>query len=130
MVKKLLILGTVLYFSACTKEVIEVSESEPSNMCADTITVTFNNQVAEIMQRSCGKAGSAFSCHQVGSPLGDFNNYNVITVYVEDTSVFGFEGHIFTLQDMPPSYSDPSQILSDCDLQVLKTWLDNGAVKN
>ena len=85
----------------------------------DLSDVTYADQVSSIINSSCATSG----CHVAGGTgSGDFTNFDELKSKVDNGS---FENRVLVEKTMPPS----SQ-LSDCDLQILQTWLDNGALNN
>lgn len=85
----------------------------------DTTNVSFNADINPIIQNSCAIVG----CHiQGGSGNGLFENYDQIKSKVDNGS---FSQRVIIQQDMPPS--NP---LSDCQIEHLLQWLNDGALNN
>lgn len=89
------------------------------NSNCDTTTVSFATDILPIIQNSCATVG----CHVMGgSGNGLFENYNQVKAKVDNGS---FRQRVIVTKDMPPSSP-----LSDCQIQHITKWLDNGAPNN
>lgn len=85
----------------------------------DVSNVTYSNDVVAIINSSCATTG----CHVAGgSGPGDFTNYNELKAKVDNNT---FQTRVLIDKTMPPSAP-----LSDCELSILQTWVDNGALNN
>ena len=85
----------------------------------DVSNVTYSNQVIAIINSSCATTG----CHVTGGTgPGNFMSYNDLKATIDNGT---FENRVLIQKTMPPSTP-----LSDCDLQILQTWLDEGALQN
>ena len=85
----------------------------------DVSNVTYSNEVIAIINSSCATTG----CHvSGGTGPGNFTSYNDLKATVDNGT---FENRVLIQKTMPPSTP-----LSDCDLQILQTWLDEGALQN
>lgn len=85
----------------------------------DVSAITYANDVLPIINASCATTG----CHvSGGSGPGDFTNYNDLKLKVDNGT---FETRVLVDKNMPPNTP-----LSNCDLQILQAWIDNGALNN
>ncbi len=85
----------------------------------DVSNVTYTNDVIAIINNSCATTG----CHlSGGTGPGNFTEYDQLKLVVDNGK---FENRVLIQKTMPPSTP-----LSDCDLQILQTWLDEGALQN
>lgn len=85
----------------------------------DTTNVSFSQEILPIIQNSCAITG----CHvQGGSGNGIFENYIQIKSKVDNGS---FAQRVLVQQDMPPSGS-----LSNCQIEHLMQWINDGALNN
>jgi len=85
----------------------------------DLSSVTYSLDVSPIINASCATSG----CHVAGGTApGNFANFNEFKAKVDNGT---FENRVLIQQNMPPN----SQ-LSDCEMQTLQAWLDNGALNN
>lgn len=88
------------------------------NKC-DTANVSFAQDIQPIIQGNCATTG----CHVAGgSGPGIFTNYAGLMEKVNNGS---FENRVLVQRTMPPNSS-----LSDCQLQLLRAWLNAGAPDN
>lgn len=85
----------------------------------DVSNVTYSNDVSAIINNSCATTG----CHvSGGTGPGNFTEYNQLKITVDNGT---FENRVLIQKTMPPSTP-----LSDCELQLLQAWLDDGALQN
>lgn len=85
----------------------------------DTTSVTFSDDVEFIISANCATSG----CHvSGGTGNGNFETYAGINQKVQNGS---FEQRVIVEQSMPPD-----GFLSECDIQVLQQWLNDGAPNN
>ena len=85
----------------------------------DVTDVTYSSHVAPIINSSCATTG----CHvSGGSGPGNFTVFNELIAKVNNGS---FENRVLIQQTMPPNSE-----LSECDLQTLEIWINNGAPNN
>lgn len=85
----------------------------------DVSSLTYSTDVLPIINASCATTG----CHvSGGNAPGNFANFNELKAKVTNGS---FENRVLIQQNMPPNAE-----LSECDLQILQAWLDNGALNN
>lgn len=91
-------------------------ESELYPTDCEIMDPTYQNAVEEIITRNCAVSG----CHvSGGTGPGDLTEFGNVQSIVSDGS---FENRVLVSQDMPPNSS-----LTNCELQILNTWLSNGA---
>ena len=107
--KKLLIIA--LLFAGCKHDVAEVEKAEPS--CVPT-SISYQRDIKPIIRASCA-IGSG--CHGVGSPYGNFGNYDQLNATCIDGT---FNKRVFIQKTMPPSGID------SCDYLTLRRWYNNG----
>lgn len=90
----------------------------PQNEC-DVTDVSFSVEVMPIIQSECATVG----CHvQGGNGPGIFSTYEAVKAAVD----FGtFPRRVITERNMPPTGS-----LTDCQIDHISQWLDNGAPNN
>jgi hypothetical protein len=109
----------VLMFTSCTYDEFDFQESAPQLSCDTINQITFSEKAGLIIAANC-----ALSCHVIGGTApGNFNNYMELKEKVIDGS---FENRVFILKDMPPDYSPGPKFLNDCDLEILKAWINAG----
>lgn len=85
----------------------------------DTTLVSFSADIMPVINNSCAISG----CHvQGGSGNGIFENYDHIKAKVDNGSL---TQRVLVQMDMPPSGP-----LSDCQLEHITQWINNGAQNN
>ena len=85
----------------------------------DSTNVSFSSDIMPIINNSCAVIG----CHiQGGSGNGLFENYAQIKTKVENGSL---SERVTIQQDMPPS-----EPLTDCQIEHIMQWIEDGALNN
>ncbi|HEV3326344.1 MAG TPA: hypothetical protein VG052_12090 [Puia sp.] len=109
----------LLYLSSCSKKnAVQLS----GGATCDTTNVKYSTQVLSILQNNC------YVCHQgPGASSGiDFSNYPAFKGWAESGYVVGditaAPNHI------PMPYGLPK--LSDCDINTIIAWIDQGMQNN
>ena len=82
--------------------------------------ITYNKPVRSIIASHCAVSG----CHVSGFQPGDYTTYSGIKEKVDNGK---FKLRVLDLKIMPP-YSKPK--LDDDELQILKCWMEQGALEN
>jgi hypothetical protein len=111
---KLLIIVVSFGFIACAKD-----QGKLKKVCVEIDSVKYSQHVSVIIQNNCLQSG----CHNAGSINGDISTYNLVQAKVNDGT---FENRVFNSKDMPPAYSSGPTKLDECDLKVLRQWIDQG----
>jgi hypothetical protein len=109
----------LLYFSSCSKNnAVQLS----GGATCDTTNVKYSTQIVSILQNNC------YVCHQgPGASSGiDFSNYTFFKGWAESGYLVGditaAPGHI------PMPYGLPK--LSDCDINTIIAWINQGMQNN
>jgi hypothetical protein len=112
----LAILLGFLIMHSCTYHKGEIVSVE---IC-DTMDVTYNSGIADIVNSSCTFSG----CHEAGAGFGDFTTY---TALKEKADGGQLQDRVLDQKNMPPSgYT----ALTEDQLQLIDCWLQNGAPEN
>lgn len=87
----------------------------------DTQNVTFSKTIMPLLSTNC------LGCHKTGSISGNVNleNYANVKTYVDNKRLSGAINSLAGYSPMPPIGK-----LTDCQLQVVKKWIDAGAKNN
>lgn len=95
-----------------------IEQQAYNNYCeeCDTTDYTFSTRISPIVGTSCA---TSTGCHASGSSYGEFTSYNNIKPYVDNGSIYD---RVITQKSMPPSGALP-----ECDIEVLKKWIEAGA---
>lgn len=88
----------------------------------DTTSVTYTNDIIPILQQEC------YGCHGSSAPGGGYtlNTYTGLSVSVNDGSLLGAISHETGFSNMPKGGNQ----LPDCDIQFIRTWINQGAPNN
>ena len=120
------ILSGILFFYSCASDKLpDASEI----LCVSSVPVTYDNQVATIINVSCAYAG----CHDgVSGAPGDYNSYSGLADIITDGS---FVSRTFTFREdpsvgMPPNNASGPIDLSQAELELLQCWVDAGFPEN
>lgn len=110
---RFLLLTTALLFAAC--------KDDDADLC-DTTDLTYNNDIAAIINNSCTLSG----CHASGTtttfPMG---NYQKALVAVGFDRIIGAINHENGFEPMP--YPAGTAKLDQCDIDKLTAWINDGA---
>ncbi len=115
----LILLGIAIVTNACVNN--NEQELYPDTFC-DTTDITWQNTVAEILQRNC------VECH---GPDRSYNNvrhdsYESEMIVVNDGRLRCVINHDSGCPQMPFQRGQ----LPECELKQINLWLDNGAPEN
>jgi len=96
-------------------------ELEITVTCAGE-NISFTKEIIPILEANC------INCHNPDQAQGNVNliGYQNIAVYVDDGSLLGSIRHDSGFSPMTENV--PS--LSDCEIQQVSTWIDEGAQEN
>lgn len=123
--KKIFILSFVITImvniSACYYDNEEDLYGDTPADCS-TEVIKYSVQVTGILQKSC------YKCHATGSNLGGIllDSYNSVRSTATSGLLLGVINHAPGFSPMPQG----APKLSNCDIQALQTWLDNGTPNN
>lgn len=83
--------------------------------------VTYSGSVQPILQNRC------VSCHNANFPSGNvrLDNYNLVKIHVDGGELLGSIKHLPGYSPMPQGNK-----LDDCSIQIIETWINNGALNN
>lgn len=120
--KQFLFFLVIVFFSvACTHE----SEEATDLPCGGISDVSFTNDVQPLLQTYCYDSSNG-GCHYTGGGApGIFETYNGVNDIINT-----IESRVFSSQDMPPSYSQGPITLEMCDREIIRVWIDEGALNN
>lgn len=101
-----------MFSTACSFDKVEPVEQ--ADFC-DTLTVSYNLQIKDIVTTNCAYVG----CHIGGFPSGDFTTYEGMLSRLENGEI---ERRTVNLLDMPPL----PDTLSANDLEIFSCWISKG----
>jgi hypothetical protein len=116
----LVITGLFIAIMACRKK------SEPFVPDCKQISHEWSHDIVPILTTYC--TDSSFgSCHQSGSPNGDWTDYAQFKYKVDGGHV---QEHCLEKDEMPPVYSTGPRPLKTSEKQILRCWIEDGAQEN
>ncbi|MCC6287698.1 MAG: cytochrome c [Chitinophagaceae bacterium] len=122
MAKKLLYAGiiatAIVWISACSKD----SEDEFTTSQCNTDNMKYSTDILPIIQTNC------YGCHGNGIVTNgiDLDGYTKMKVQADNGNLVGVVSHA---NGYPPMPQDAAK-LSDCDINKIKSWVQNGALNN
>lgn len=111
-----LFLLTLVFFSACMNEKLAAPN------CPSSSPISYSRDVAPIIRTNCAIQG----CHVTLFEQGDFTKYEVLKDKA-DKKLLTF---MIQSKEMPPAYTEASLFLSDCEINTILNWVDEGAFNN
>ena len=87
-----------------------------------TTPVSYANDVAPIIQGNC------MQCHSAAANMGSVNleGYTQLKSYAGNGKLYGVITHSTGFSPMPKN----SGKMSDCNIAIIKRWIDDGAPNN
>jgi cytochrome c5 len=100
------------------KWITEGAKNVTCGVAVDTANVTFSKTIKPLLETNC------VGCHKAGSISGGvlLDSYANVKAHVDNKKMWGAMNYLTGYSAMPPS-----QKLTDCQLSVVKKWIDNGA---
>lgn len=111
LILSIFILGAV----ACTSQIDQVS---PCAVSSDT--VRYFTHVYPIIDRTC----SLPTCHVNGSAYGNFKNPDAL----KNAATSGKLEFMINSGQMPPGNTNGPGTLTDCEITIIRAWINNGAL--
>ncbi|MCU7549473.1 cytochrome c [Chitinophagaceae bacterium LB-8] len=124
----LLTFATIL-ITSCSKdnEQDEAQNQNPSGggnggSTCDTVNIKYATGVVPILQANC------YVCHGNGSAEGSvtLDNYNALKTKANNGTLLGVITHAAGYPQMPKNGAK----LSDCNINKIRSWINNGAQNN
>lgn len=119
----LLLIGILSTEFACTTD--QLPEPEPPALC-DTLQVSYNLQVKDIIDRNCAFAG----CHVGGTVPGNYTSYANMQPFLTDRD---FKNSVIDLRNdpdrgMPPNWeTNPGpKDLTQEEFDIVVCWMEAG----
>lgn len=112
----------LLIFQACYYDNEEELYPFQNSSICDTTEVKYSNQILQIIQTAC------YSCHDESTQFGNINleGYTALKTQVDNGNLWGSINHHQGYSAMPRNANK----LSDCKIQTIKIWIDEGAMEN
>ena len=113
------LMGLILYSCTSKKEDL----TTPSTAACDTTTVRLSVEIQAIMTAQC------FSCHGGNASLASgiqLENYAVIKAYAGNGQLLQAITHTGNVTPMPNN----GTLLSACDINKFRAWINRGAPNN
>jgi len=92
------------------------------NKACGTAAVSFTNDVQPLIQNNC------LTCHSAAANMGSvtLEGYSNLKTYATNGKLYGVITHSPGYSPMPKG----GQKLSDCNIAIIKRWIDDGAPNN
>lgn len=115
-----LVMFAVICF--CTSCYYDVEEDFITDSTCDVSTVTYSDQILEILSNRC------YKCHSAALNLGNITleGYDRLRVQVDNGRLLGAIRRENGFSPMPQNEA----MLSQCDIDLLATWVAEGAQNN
>ncbi|MFC2089747.1 hypothetical protein ACFLT1_03145 [Bacteroidota bacterium] len=115
-ISTLILIGIALFSNACVNHNELELYAEPE---CDTINITWENTIADILERNC------VVCHGAQTSYNDVrhDSYESELIVVKDGRLRGVVNYLPGYPKMP--FQQPQ--LPECELKQINIWLDNGA---
>ena len=101
-----------------------IEQGALNNACneCDTTSVTYSYTITKVLQKNC------IACHNAQTANGavQLDHYSAVKTVAENGLLLGVVTHDNGFKPMPPS----GVKLSDCHIEQLKQWIDEGAPNN
>lgn len=101
-----------------------ISQGAPNNKCneCDSTNIQYSKQVVSILNNNC------VTCHNASSANGGvkLDSYAEVKLQVDNGKLLGTMSHSNGFKPMPSSGNK----ISDCNIIIVKKWIDNGALNN
>lgn len=114
----------LLSFSGCYYDNEEKLYAEVSTTC-DLTNVTFAASVKPILQASCFSCHSNSNANSSGAGI-KLENYADVQAQAKNGKLMGSVNHSNGYQAMPKGGGK----LTDCEINQLQKWIDNGTLNN
>ncbi len=113
--------GIMLLLISCSKS-SEDTLTTPMPPACDTVNMTYTANVQPILQANC------YSCHGNGGASGGINldTYENVKIVAANGELIGTITHAAGHSPMPKGGSK----LSDCDINIIKDWINRGMLSN
>ena len=114
--------AVALTFSCASTNLDEIAPPTGGGACDSTYV--FNGKISKIIKQNCSGIQHSSGCHSSGAGQGDFSSYSGIKAKIDNGT---FVPRALQNKDMPPGYSPGPNSMSDCDIKVLQSWINDGA---
>ena len=119
----LLLLVTMVGISSCYYDKSDLLYGGNSGPCTDsTGTVSYAQKIVPMLQQYC------YSCHTGSFPSGNqlMGTYTADKAMALNGKLYGTMSHAAGFSPMPQGMAK----LSNCQLAVIKKWIDSGTLNN
>lgn len=114
--------GGMLLIIGCSKSSEDTLTTPVTPSSCDTANMTFAKDVQPILQANC------YSCHGNGNVNGGvtLDNYAGVKAVADNGNLVAVITHAAGYPAMPQGAAK----LSDCDINIIKDWINRGATNN
>ncbi len=124
MKKLLLILLTVLFSQSCYYDKEELLYPVTETQC-DTTNVSYSGSIIPIVSQYCLSCHSNASAATAGAGI-KLEDYSDIKAYADNGKLLGSIKQETGFSAMPKGGGK----LNDCNISLIETWINNGALNN
>ena len=124
--KKLTTLAGCLVIIAlsCSKKSEDIITPPPAGGSCDTVNMKYAANVTPILQANC------YSCHGTSSNGGSngiiLEGYSNLKIKADNGQLIGVIAHADGFSAMPQGRAK----LSDCNINIIRSWINNGTKNN
>jgi len=114
---------TLVFFSSCYYDKEELLYGSSNTPCTDTTgTVSYAQKIVPLFQQYC------YNCHSGNFPSGNIamGTYATDKTIAQNGKLYGSISHLSGFVAMPQGMPK----LSNCEIAVVKKWIDSGMPNN
>jgi len=108
-----------LQLGACTYDVVEVN---PCDNLPVNRSISYTTDILPIVTTTCALP----ACHVTGFSRGDFTGYADLKKKADS----GILEYKITSGEMPPPYTKGPKSLTPCQSELIRKWINQGAINN
>lgn len=116
------VIAGLVSITSCSKSNEEDLSSGGNPTGCDTVNMQYSADVLPVLQNNC------YGCHGNGGAAGGVNldDYDHVKIQADNGALIGTITHASGYVPMPLNLPQ----LSDCDINKIMSWINNGALNN
>ncbi len=118
-----LLIGTMVFISSCYYDKADLLYGGNTGPCTDSAgTVSYAQKVVPLLQQYC------YSCHTGNFPSGNqlMGTYTADKAMAMNGMLYGTIAHASGYSPMPQGMAK----MTNCQIAVIKKWIDSGTLNN
>ncbi len=118
-----LLIGTMVFISSCYYDKADLLYGGNTGPCTDSAgTVSYAQKVVPLLQQYC------YSCHTGNFPSGNqlMGTYTADKAMAMNGMLYGTIAHASGYSPMPQGVAK----MTNCQIAVIKKWIDSGTLNN